>query len=252
MTSDAVPEIEAGWALFLDLDGTLLDLAPTPDSVVVPPGLPGLLEQLAAALGGALAVVTGRARETADRLLRPWRPAGGFSHGAELRDAVGHLLDEGALASVPPSWAARLEQQATAWPGTIVESKPHGVALHFRAAPQFAEAARAAVEALVAGRTADFEVLPAHMAFEIRPRGVTKARPVEVLMASPPFLGRRPVFVGDDVTDEDGMAVARRLGGLGLHVGRDFRGGAAEVRAWIARGQARLVETMGEAIHARA
>jgi len=247
MTTDAVPEIEAGWALFLDLDGTLIDLAPTPDSVIVPPGLPALLGRLADSLGGALAVVTGRARETTDRLLRPWRPAGGFSHGAELRDAAGRVIDEAGLAAIPPGWVADLARQAAGWPGVIVERKPHGVALHYRTAPQHAAEVRAAIAALVAGRAADFEMLPAHMAVEIRPRGVTKARPVELLMASSPFHGRRPVFVGDDVTDEDGMRAARRLGGMGLHVGSDFRAGSAQVRDWIARGQARLAR---EAIHA--
>lgn len=247
MTTDAAPEIEAGWALFLDLDGTLLDLAPTPDSVIVPPGLPVLLGRLASGLGGALAVVTGRARETADRLLRPWRPAGGFSHGAELRDAAGRILDDRSVASVPPAWVAELARQAARWPGVIVERKPHGVALHYRTAPQHAGEARAAIAALVAGHAADFEVLAAHMAVELRPRGVTKARPVELLMAAPPFHGRWPVFVGDDVTDEDGMRAARRLGGMGLRVGRDFPGGSAQVRDWIARGQARLAR---EAIHA--
>src|SRR5690606_12109035 len=122
----------------------------------------------------------------------------------------------------------------------IVERKPHGLALHYRAAPERAEAAHAVLESLLASHGEDFVLLPAHMAFEIRPRRATKARPVEILMRSPPFRGRRPVFVGDDVTDEDGMEAARRLGGLGLHVGRDFCGGPPEVRAWIERALARL------------
>ena len=238
MTEASVPEIEAGWALFLDLDGTLLDLAPTPDSVVVPPGLTDSLAVLARRLDGALAIVTGRARATVDALLAPLELPGAFGHGAELRDAAGRRTTDGSIMPLPPSWADRLTRTVRAWPGVLLERKPHGLALHFRAAPHHGDAARGALAALLRGHETHFALLPAHMAFEIRPRGATKARPVETLMRSAPFHGRRPVFVGDDVTDEDGMQAARRLGGLGLHVGRDFRAGPAEVRAWIARAAA--------------
>ncbi|MBR0670223.1 trehalose-phosphatase [Roseomonas soli] len=232
--------MEAGWALFLDLDGTLLDIAPTPDAVRVPPGLIESLSGLEACLDGALAIVTGRARATVDGLLAPLTPAGGFGHGAELRDAAGRTGGTDAFPALPADWGVRLEREAAAWPGVILERKPHGLALHYRAVPERAADARAALESLLAGHAEHFALLPAHMAFEIRPRGATKARAVEALMRSAPFHGRRPVFVGDDVTDEDGMAAARRLGGLGLYVGRDFRCGPAEVRAWIARALARL------------
>jgi trehalose 6-phosphate phosphatase len=242
MHSSGVPEIEADWALFLDLDGTLIDFAATPDAVVVQQGLPDLLSALSHDLGGALSVVTGRARETADRLLAPWRPPGGFSHGAELRDAAGHILEDHALPAVPADWTSLLAARAAAWPGVILERKPHGVALHYRGAPERRDDAHAALAGLLADHAAAFDLLPAHMAFEIRPRGANKARAVDVLMRAPPFMGRRPVFVGDDVTDEDGMRAARALGGFGLHVGRDFLGGPAEVRDWIARGHARLLE----------
>ena len=122
----------------------------------------------------------------------------------------------------------------------ILERKPHGLALHYRAAPEHGAALRRALEALLAGHGAQFGLLPAHMAFEIRPRLATKARAVAALMAQAPFAGRFPVFVGDDATDEEGMEAVRRRGGIGLHVGRDFRGGPAEVRAWLARALARL------------
>lgn len=248
MHSPGVPEIEADWALFLDLDGTLIDIAATPDGVVVQQGLPDLLSELSRGLDGALAIVTGRARETADRLLAPWRPPGGFGHGAELRDASGRLLDEHALPTVPDAWATRLAAQASAWPGVILERKPHGVALHYRGAPERRADTQAALAGLLADQATTFDLLPAHMAFELRPHGANKARAVDVLMQAPPFMGRRPVFVGDDVTDEDGMRAARALGGFGLHVGRDFLGGPAEVREWIARGRVRLRQ---EVTHAR-
>jgi trehalose 6-phosphate phosphatase len=240
VTSLGVPEIQAGWALFLDLDGTLLDIAPTPDAVLVPPGLIDSLSGVGARLGGALAIVTGRARETVDNLLAPLAPPGGFGHGAELRDAEGRLGGTDSVPRLPADWVSRLEREIASWPGVILERKPHGLALHYRAAPERRDAALAALESLLAGHAEDFALLPAHMAFEIRPRQATKARAVEALMRTAPFRGRRPVFVGDDVTDEAGMDAARRHGGLGLHVGRDFGGGPAEVRAWLARALARL------------
>ena len=242
MTPPGVPEIEADWALFLDLDGTLLELAPTPDAVIVPADLPSVLACLSGGLGGALAIVTGRARETADQLLAPFLPTGGFGHGAELRDAVGAAVGDDTVPAPPSAWCDTLSRFAEARDGLLLERKPHGIALHYRAVPTQGEAVRAAMQALVLQAPNDFVLLPAHMAFEIRPRAATKARPVTALMAAPPFLGRRPVFVGDDVTDEDGMAAARDLGGLGLHVGRDFTGGPPQVRAWLARAARRLTQ----------
>jgi trehalose 6-phosphate phosphatase len=233
VTGSGVPGIEAGWALFLDLDGTLLDIAPRPDAVRVPETLPRDLARLSHRLGGALAIVSGRARATIDDLLAPLSPPGGFGHGAELRAANGALLPD-TMPALPVGWADTLATLVAAHDGLLLERKPHGLAVHFRAAPDQGPAVHDAMLRLVAARQADFAVLPAHMAFEIRPRAATKARAVETLMASPPFIGRRPVFVGDDVTDEDGMEAARRFGGFGLHVGRDFTGGPAQVRAWIA------------------
>lgn len=235
MTSSGVPEIEAGWALFLDLDGTLLDIAPTPDSVRVPAGLIETLADLRQRLGGALAIVTGRARDTVDGLLAPLAPAGGFGHGAELRDAGGRVVEIPALPAVPAGWVARLLRQSADWQGVVLERKPHGLALHYRNAPTRREDVFDALVALLAEDDGGFELLPAQMAFEIRPRLANKGRAVEALMDAAPFRGRRPIFVGDDVTDEAGMDAARRQGGLGLRVGRDFPGGPREVRAWIAR-----------------
>lgn len=234
-----VPEIEADWALFLDFDGTLIDIAPTPDSVIVPDGLTGTLAALAAGLDGAVAIASGRPRSTIDRLLAPLALPGGFGHGSDLRDAAGRDIG-GAIAAPPAAWAESLCAFAQAHPGLLLECKPNGLTLHYRAAPQHRDAVRAALEQVLQGHGDAFELLAAHMAFEIRPRGITKARAVEALMAHPPFAGRRPVFVGDDVTDEDGMEAARRMGGLGLHVGRDFTAGPSQVRDWLARAARRL------------
>jgi trehalose 6-phosphate phosphatase len=235
MTSSGIPAIEGHWALFLDLDGTLLDIAPRPDAVVVPPDLVATLQALAQRLDGAVAIVTGRARAVADTLLAPLALPGGFGHGAELRDGAGRITGIDAMPAMPADWAARLAAELTAWPGVILETKPHGLVLHHRAAPQWRDATREALLALLRGHDDDFALMPAHMAFEIRPRAATKGRAVRALMQSAPFHTRRPVFIGDDVTDEDGMEAARALGGLGLHVGRDFHGGPAQVRAWLAQ-----------------
>jgi trehalose 6-phosphate phosphatase len=235
VTESGVPAIEAGWALFLDLDGTLLDIAPSPDAVRVPPGLVDTLALVAQRLDGALAIVSGRARETIDALLAPLRPPGGFGHGAEIRDAAGRRIGRDAPCP-PPRWHAALARFAAAHPGLLLEAKPHGLALHYRAVPEQRDAVRSAMLALLEEDDAGFDLLPAHMAFEFRPRVASKGRAVDALMATRPFAGRRPVFVGDDVTDEEGMEAARALGGLGLHVGRDFTRGPAEVRAWLARG----------------
>lgn len=249
MTDFGVPGIEGNWALFLDLDGTLLDLAPAPDAVVVPSGLTKSLDVLRQGLGGALAIVTGRARDTVDRLLAPLILPGGFGHGAELRDATGAIFGAEALRPMPAEWAPSLARAVAGWPGVLLERKPHGLALHYRAAPHYRDAVRAALAALLADDGANFDLLPAHMAFEIRPRIATKGRAVATLMAAPPFAGRRPVFVGDDVTDEDGMQAAHRLGGFGLWVGRDLTGGPDQVRAWLADAATRLAQG---SLHARA
>jgi trehalose 6-phosphate phosphatase len=239
MTRIAIPAIEDDWAVFLDLDGTLLDIAPRPDAVVVPVGLIPTLEGLVQRLGGAVAIVTGRARDVADRLLAPLTLPGGFGHGAELRDGAGRIFTIEAIPAMPADWARRLAAGLADWPGVSLETKPHGVVLHYRAAPQWKDATREALLALLRGHDDDFALMPAHMAFEIRPRAATKGRAVRALMQAAPFRARRPVFVGDDVTDEDGMEAARAFGGLGLHVGRDFHGGPAQVRAWLAQPEAR-------------
>jgi trehalose 6-phosphate phosphatase len=229
------PEIAPDWALFLDLDGTLLDIAPTPDAVVVPSGLVDSLRGVSARLNSAVAIVSGRPVADVDRFLAPLVMPGGFGHGAEIRLLGGAPTPSEAARTLPGAWLDRLREAASDWPGVIFEPKAHGVALHFRLAPE-READIHRVMQRCAAECEGFALLPAHMAFELRPAGANKALPVKVLMRHVPFGGRRPVFVGDDVTDEDGMEEARNHGGLGLHVGRDFRGGPSEVRAWLARG----------------
>ncbi len=232
LTSLALPEPAANWALFLDLDGTLLDIAERPDAVDVPPHLPALLARVERALGGAVAIVSGRSLDTVDRLLDPWRPVAACEHGAECRLPSGSIVRPQSP-PVPAAWRARLSALAVEMPGVIVENKHSAITIHYRAAPQWRERLHEIADRLVAPRADAFVVTPAHRAIEIRPRGVDKGGAVRLLMREPLFRGRVPVFVGDDVTDEDGIDAARDLGGWGLHVDRYFPEGAAGVRKWI-------------------
>jgi trehalose 6-phosphate phosphatase len=220
-------------ALLLDLDGTLLDIAPSPTEVRVPPTLPDVLRRLRARLGGALAVVSGRTIESVAALLPGLGLAIAGEHGGAIRLADGLPIERGMLPEVPPDWREAAHGLAASFPGVLFEPKPHGFVLHFRQAPGAGPALAAALADLLAGSPERFVLLPAAMAWEVRPRGVNKGRAVRELLRRPPFAGRSPVFVGDDTTDEDGIRAAREAGGLGFMVDQTF-GDAAGVRAWLA------------------
>lgn len=234
MAADPIAPDQA--ALFLDFDGTLVEIAPRPDAVVVPPDLPALLSRLASRLGGAVAVVSGRPLAELEALLPVPLPMAG-DHGATLRPAPGAPVERLPLPAPPEDWRDRAEALAAGFPGALVEGKAHGFVLHYRLAPEAGAIARAALEAMV-GADGDFVVMPARMAWEVKPRAVSKATAVAGLMARPPFAGRQPVFIGDDVTDEAGMAAARAAGGLGLRL-QDAFGTPAALRTWLARLEAR-------------
>jgi trehalose 6-phosphate phosphatase len=218
-------------ALLLDLDGTLLDIAPTPDAAVVPPDLIASLRALRARLDGALAVVSGRPVEQVEALLPDAAQAIAGEHGGAIRHAPGEALDRVDLPTPPEAWFAAGARIAAAHPGAALERKANGFVLHYRAAPALGPALGAAMAALVEDSDR-FVMVPARKAWELRPRGADKGTAVEAVMRRAPFAGRLPVFIGDDVTDEDGMAAARRLGGVGLRVADTF-GTPAGVRAWL-------------------
>jgi trehalose 6-phosphate phosphatase len=229
----ALPPFERA-ALLLDMDGTLLDIAPTPDSVVVAPGLPETLLRLQAQLGGAVAIVTGRPVHQVDTLLPGIVPTVSGEHGGALRPAPGAPLVRAALPDLPAGLVEAGAALATAHPGVILERKARGFVLHFRQVPEAGPPLHAALSDLLAPHATAFQLLAAHMAWEIRPLGVDKGSAVLAVMALPAFAGRLPVFIGDDVTDEDGMRPARAMGGAGLFV-PDVFGDAAGVRSWLAR-----------------
>ncbi|MDE2148560.1 MAG: trehalose-phosphatase [Gammaproteobacteria bacterium] len=238
-----LPPLRRDCALFLDFDGTLAEIAPRPDQVRVDAGLPGLLERLSRALDGAVAVITGRPLQQIDALLAPLRLPGAGLHGAQLRpltDAAVQLDDHPDIATARRRLNACKPADDHVW----IEDKGAVLSLHFRDAPQAAEASRRAVEA--AARGLDVDVMAGKSVYEVRPHGVDKGAAIRLLMSTPVFGGRRPVFAGDDVTDEDGFAVVRSLGGLTVKVGRGDTGAQwrcvnpAALGAWLAREAARL------------
>ena len=221
------------WALFLDIDGTLLDIAPSPDAVTVPPSLPPLLARCAAWLDGALALVSGRSLAQIDRLMAPLLLPCAGEHGAVMRLPDGRIEQAGEAFAVPRAWKEQLRAAAHDWDGVLIEDKPHSAAVHFRKAPGREKDVYALADRIVAEDPRHFEVLPASMGIEIRNRRLTKAEPVIRFMAQPPFQGRVPVFIGDDVTDQDGFRAALGMGGIALDVHQAFAGKPSEVLRWL-------------------
>jgi trehalose 6-phosphate phosphatase len=226
--------LASGAALFLDIDGTLLDIAARPDAVIVPPDLPGLLAHLRAERGGALAIITGRPLAQVDAFFPGNLPAAA-EHGAILRDAAGTLHNIATRPTAYAHWLETLHAETRNIPGIIIEEKAVSLVIHYRQAPAQAERLRALAESLIAESGPDVALLPAHMAFELRPRGAAKDSALAWFMDRPPFAGRIPVFIGDDTTDEPAIALATALGGAGLHVARDFSGSPQAVRDWLAQ-----------------
>ncbi len=220
-------------ALLLDFDGTLVELAPTPDSVVIPPGLGDLLARLSRRLDGALALVSGRPLADLDRFLPGIPVALAGEHGGVFRLSPAAAASRPDLPSAPEAWREAARRLVAAHPGALFEPKARGFVVHYRAIPEAGEALRAPLAGMVARDAARFVLLASHMAWEIRPRGADKGSAVGFLLARAPFAGRVPVFIGDDVTDADGMRAASDAGGQGLYVHEAF-GGPAGVRDWLA------------------
>jgi len=203
-------------ALFLDFDGTLVELAEAPGAIAVPSGLKPLLDRLAVRLDGRIAIVSGRAVDDLRRHLGGFAAVLSGSHGAELHYADGRSIP----VSAPPGLAGARESVrrfAAGGDGLLVEDKPTGVALHYRLAPERAEEADAFLEALAL--RSGLALQRGKMVAELRPHGTDKGEALRRLMAEPPFAGARPVFVGDDLTDEDAFRAAAALGGEGVLVG---------------------------------
>ncbi len=206
-------------AFFFDFDGTLVELAPTPDSICVPPSLIALLAALRHRSHGAVAIVSGRGIDNIDTFLNmPDLPIAGL-HGAERRDANGDTqrigFNDARLLRIERELAVVVERH----PGMLLEIKGAAVALHYRNAPEREGIAREATERLVADYADAYVLQPGKMVFEIKPKGVDKGRALAAFLNEPPFAGRMPVFAGDDLTDEKGFAVVNAHGGLSIKVG---------------------------------
>lgn len=203
-------------ALFLDFDGTMVDIAPQPHAVEVPQPLIDVLQDVKAALQGAVAVISGRPIEQLDAFLSPLRLAAAGVHGAERRGAGGelHLLDTHPLDLV--EHAART--LAAQHPGLLVENKRGSVALHYRQRPELEATCIDAMQKAV-DDSPGLTLLRGKMVAEAKPGGASKGHAIEAFLAEPPFAGRSPVFIGDDITDEAGFSTVQRLGGIGVKVG---------------------------------
>jgi len=205
-----------GASLFLDFDGTLVEIASTPDGVRVSDRLRKLLSVLHQALNGRVAILSGRSAGEINALVHPVKLIVGGSHGLEL-------VHPDASSSEPerPEAVARaiadLRGLASEHEGVVIEEKPLGVAVHFRLAPDAADACREAVER-VAAREA-LHIQQGKMVYEVRPGGADKGTALQEVMRAPPFAGTSPVVLGDDLTDEAAFAVARQLGGAAVLVG---------------------------------
>jgi trehalose 6-phosphate phosphatase len=243
MDDTAPPRARLDWAYFLDVDGTLLEIAESPEAVQVPVDLIGNLARLHEATGGAVALLSGRRIADLDALFQPLKlPAAGV-HGLERRRA------DSIVESATPIGVTRalrelqplLAEFVVAHPGLRLEDKGVSLALHYRQAPEFEGTVHNFAERIAAPYADRLRLLPGKMVVELKPHGADKGRAIAEFMTEPPFIGRRAVFVGDDVTDEDGFRAVNALGGLSLRIG-DTRPSAAHAhlpsvtscRNWLA------------------
>lgn len=242
----ALPAIHAGTALFLDFDGTLVDLADQPDAVQIAPDLVSLLGQLSRQLGGALAIVSGRKLADLDHFLAPLQLPAAAEHGAHYRQADGSQVQAASpdLAPVIRQVLALAECHA----GLRAEVKASCVALHYRHAPQL-EALAQQVMQHAADSHPGLTLLRGKCVFEVKPAHVSKGRAIEDFMQLAPFAGRQPVFAGDDITDEAGFAAVQALGGTAIKVGlgdtlaRYRCSNPTAVRHWLAANLTRTPST---------
>jgi trehalose 6-phosphate phosphatase len=228
-------------AILLDIDGTLLDFAPSPGAVHVHPSLRATLATLLKHTGGALALVSGRPLKDIDKIFAPLKLPAIGGHGAELRPAVGRGK---VVRRKIPLLEERVRRQLfeLAARGIIIEDKGYSIAIHYRLAPERGPGLQKAVDSIVAELpNSAYEILPGKFVIEVKPTGFNKGTAVLELMEFSPFKERRPVFIGDDVTDESVFAVMSDIQGIGFSVGRIFPGVTgvfrepADVREWLAR-----------------
>jgi trehalose 6-phosphate phosphatase len=235
-----LPVRDRPWALFLDVDGTLLDIVDRPDAVRVPADLGRTLEAAAEREQGALALISGRSLDQLDTLFAPHRFCAAGLHGLERRNAHGDVLRPSVSEAALGLARERLRDFVRRDPGLLLEDKRLSLALHFRGAPQLEEDARRAMQALCAELGPQMQLQEGKCVLELKPAGASKRTAIEAFMHEAPFAGRVPVFAGDDVTDEDGFAAVNALGGYSIRVGcegptqaRCRVEGVTQLRDWL-------------------
>jgi trehalose 6-phosphate phosphatase len=232
---------DAPVALFLDIDGTLLDLAARPDDVVTPAGLVTTLARTEHKLDGALALISGRSIDDVDRLFSPLRLRVSGVHGAEMRLDPSAPTTPTAAADLPQSLLNALRRAVEPFPGVFVENKRFSFTVHYRLAPSAERQVRNIVKQLVDSIPIAVDIMDAHYAIEIKSPCFDKGGAIAAFLSTSTFRGRTPVFVGDDTTDESGFALVTARGGLAYSVGRPRPGAIGAfsepraVREWLAK-----------------
>jgi trehalose 6-phosphate phosphatase len=212
------------WCLFLDVDGTLIELTDTPSQTFADAEIKSLLSDVTERLGGAVALISGRKIATLDELFAPLKlPAAGL-HGVERRKMDGSIQGASFVDAQLARARAALLALVEAHPGTLFEDKERTIAVHFRTAPHFADAMRDAVIEIAKPLGSNYHIQGGKMLYEIKPRGFNKATAIQAFMKEAPFIGRRPVFIGDDLTDRDGFSMVEAHGGLSIAVGDHIQG----------------------------
>lgn len=235
----ALPEYARGWSFFLDIDGTLLDHAPTPGSVAADTRTRGLVEKLGKLTGGAVALISGRGGKDIQRLFDPLKIALAGQHGVERRDLNGRLHMHDVPAEGLRDAARRLLEMEQRHPGLVFEDKGLNLAMHYRLAPALGTEVERVMRGMAHELGPQFEMQGGKMLWEIKPSGRDKGTAIAEFVAEAPFAGLMPVFIGDDVTDETAFAMVNALGGVTIKVGpgetsaRHRLADAESVRRWL-------------------
>lgn len=242
MLTNVPPSAEPDWAYFLDVDGTLINIADTPDAVFVDKTLLDLIARLYEATNGAVALVSGRSIADLDERLAPLRLPTAGQHGLERRDPDGHTWTHVTPPEVKAAIKAALTPVLARYPGLLLEEKGVTLALHYRQAPQLASYVHRLMTSLARDSRASLEVQGGKRVAEIKPSGFDKGTAISAYLSTSPFQGRRPVFIGDDANDEHGFAEVNRMGGISIRVGpgkscaRYRLADVADVRSWLNAG----------------
>jgi trehalose 6-phosphate phosphatase len=243
------------WAYFFDIDGTLIEIAASPDQIFVDRQLAALIERLHAVTGGAVALITGRSIRDVDQVFPVTGMAVAGQHGLELRDAWGHLITHALRTESLNEVRQQLIEAIARHSGLVAELKGLSIALHYRAAPRLAGYAHRLMRSLQARFVPDFVLQRGKRVVELKPAGRDKGVAISELMQEPPFVGRVPVFVGDDATDEFGFSVVNDMNGYSIKVGggptiaRYRLKDVSAVKDWLAQGlEAAPSELIGSSV----